>query len=214
MLNAGKLRAGSATKKLNAYFCPKQFPHWKEEFGGQLHSIEDTFLFEAVAGKLKQRFLDMIKLVCLKRGTNVHSWKSKNACTFAVECTKCKAHCVYEWCNKEQHNKTPNEDKKRAVMLSIAFLQCIQYSALQQEASEDSPSCMRYAWHHLPQNGQMDTASENEDGDNDVEVEDGDNNVEVEDSDNNVEDEEEDMIYVQEPVIDFPMDDVEHGEEP
>ena len=73
---------------------------------------------------------------------------------------------------------------------------------------------MRYAWHHLPQNGQMDTASDNEDGDDYVEVEDGDNNVEVEDGDNNVEDEEEDMIYVQEPVIGFPMEDVEHGEEP
>ena len=31
MRNAGRLRAGNAKKELNAYFCPKQFPPWKEE---------------------------------------------------------------------------------------------------------------------------------------------------------------------------------------
>ena len=59
----------------------------------------------------------------------------------------------------------------------------------------------------------MDTVGDNVDGDDYVEGEDGDNNVEVEDGDNNVEDEEEDMIYVQEPLIDFPMEDVEPWDE-
>ena len=155
---------------------PQQFPPWNVEFAGQLHSIEHTLLFEAVASFQAAALFSNDQLVCLKRRTNVHSWKSKNTCTFAVECTKCKAHCVYEWCNTKQH-KTPNEDKKKAVILFVAFHHCIQYPVLQQEASEDSPSCMRYAWHHLPQNGQMDTESDNEDGDDYVEVEDGDNTL-------------------------------------
>ena len=70
---------------------------------------------------------------------------------------------------------------------------------------------MRYAW-HIPQNGHMDIASDNEDNDNDVEVQDGDNNIEVEDDYNKLEVEEENL-YDQELVIDFPMADVEHVEE-
>ena len=64
MGNKGHLRAGIADKSVNVYFCPNQFPLWKGDIGGKLQSIDDRLLFEAAAGKLKQRFLDTIKLVC------------------------------------------------------------------------------------------------------------------------------------------------------
>ena len=72
---------------------------------------------------------------------------------------------------------------------------------------------MRYAWHHLPQDGQMDTATGNEDSDNDIEMEESGSNAEVADDDNNVANEEDDMTYVQDLLIDFSINDVEHGED-